>query len=44
MEPTRPLTLEAPTVVTVTGDAERLRQVVDNLLANVRAHTPRARP
>jgi two-component system OmpR family sensor kinase len=24
----------------VTGDKDRLRQVVDNLLANVRAHTP----
>jgi two-component system OmpR family sensor kinase len=24
----------------VTGDPERLRQVIDNLLANVRAHTP----
>jgi two-component system, OmpR family, sensor kinase len=40
MEPSRPLALEAPAVVTVTGDAERLRQVIDNLLANVRAHTP----
>jgi two-component system OmpR family sensor kinase len=27
-------------VVTVVGDPLRLRQVVDNLLANVRAHTP----
>jgi two-component system OmpR family sensor kinase len=26
--------------VEVVGDAARLRQVVDNLLANVRAHTP----
>ena len=40
MEPARPLALEAPAAVTVTGDAERLRQVIDNLLANVRAHTP----
>jgi two-component system OmpR family sensor kinase len=40
MEPRRPLALEAPAAVTVTGDAERLRQVIDNLLANVRAHTP----
>ncbi len=40
MEPGRPLVLECPAPVTVTGDAERLRQVVDNLLANVRAHTP----
>jgi two-component system, OmpR family, sensor kinase len=39
MEPGRPLTLTS-SPVTVTGDAERLRQVVDNLLANVRAHTP----
>jgi two-component system OmpR family sensor kinase len=39
MEPNRPLALESPTTVTVTGDQERLRQVVDNLLANVRAHT-----
>jgi len=40
MEPGRPLALECPSPVTVTGDPERLRQVVDNLLANVRAHTP----
>ena len=26
--------------VEVTGDKDRLRQVIDNLLANVRAHTP----
>ena len=29
-----------PAPVEVIGDATRLRQVVDNLLANVRAHTP----
>jgi two-component system OmpR family sensor kinase len=40
MEPERPLTLDAPEAVTVSGDGERLRQVIDNLLANVRAHTP----
>ncbi|HEY3615099.1 MAG TPA: HAMP domain-containing sensor histidine kinase [Gaiellales bacterium] len=40
MQPGRPIALEAPAVVTVTGDGERLRQVIDNLLANVRAHTP----
>ena len=28
---------------TVHGDRDRLRQVVDNLLANVRAHTPPGR-
>jgi two-component system OmpR family sensor kinase len=41
LEPDRPLAIDAPEAVVVTGDAERLRQVVDNLLANVRAHTPR---
>src|SRR5262249_28537543 len=35
LEPGRPLTLDAPAPVAVTGDGERLRQVVDNLLANV---------
>jgi two-component system, OmpR family, sensor kinase len=44
MEPERPLTLDAPEAVAVTGDGERLRQVVDNLLANVRAHTPADAP
>ena len=38
--PQWPLSLEVPEAVTVTGDPLRLRQVVDNLLANVRAHTP----
>ncbi len=36
----RELRLEAPLSVEVEGDRERLRQVIDNLLANVRAHTP----
>ena len=35
-----PVTLEAARPVEVTGDRVRLRQVFDNLLANVRAHTP----
>jgi two-component system OmpR family sensor kinase len=39
VEPSRPIDLEAEPVV-VLGDRDRLRQVVDNLLANVRAHTP----
>ena len=30
--------------VDVTGDADRLRQVVDNLLTNVRVHTPPGTP
>ncbi len=38
--PEFPVALRIAEVVTVTGDATRLRQVVDNLLANVRAHTP----
>jgi two-component system OmpR family sensor kinase len=35
-----PLELVASEPAEVIGDATRLRQVVDNLLANVRAHTP----
>ncbi|HSZ37520.1 MAG TPA: HAMP domain-containing sensor histidine kinase [Acidimicrobiales bacterium] len=35
-----PVRFWAPHPVEVTGDKDRLRQVVDNLLANVRAHTP----
>ncbi len=38
--PQWPLTFAASAPVEVVGDAGRLRQVVDNLLANVRAHTP----
>jgi two-component system OmpR family sensor kinase len=38
--PEWPLHLEADAPVTVLGDRSRLRQVFDNLLANVRAHTP----
>jgi two-component system OmpR family sensor kinase len=43
VEPSRPLRLAADEIV-VTGDRDRLRQVVDNLLANVRAHTPAGTP
>ena len=43
LDPERPLALETEPV-TVVGDRERLRQVVDNLLANVRAHTPPGTP
>jgi two-component system OmpR family sensor kinase len=35
-----PVTFEASAPVEVVGDATSLRQVMDNLLANVRAHTP----
>ena len=38
--PDWPVELQALEPVEVEGDASRLRQVVDNLLANVRAHTP----
>jgi two-component system OmpR family sensor kinase len=43
LEPDRPIALEAVPAV-VTGDRDRLRQIVDNLLANVRAHTPEGAP
>jgi two-component system OmpR family sensor kinase len=38
--PAWPVALLADRPVEVVGDASRLRQVLDNLLANVRAHTP----
>ena len=38
--PDWPVTLSAASPVEVLGDPGRLRQVLDNLLANVRAHTP----
>jgi two-component system, OmpR family, sensor kinase len=44
MDAGRSLELDAPEPVVVIGDRERLRQVVDNLLANVRAHTYAATP
>ena len=43
VEPRRPIETEiAPAVVL--GDRDRLRQIVDNLLSNVRAHTPPETP
>ena len=43
LEPGRPIELSTEEAV-VDGDHDRLRQVVDNLLANVRAHTPPSAP
>jgi two-component system OmpR family sensor kinase len=39
VDPDRPVDIDVEPI-TVLGDRDRLRQVVDNLLANVRAHTP----
>ncbi len=43
VDPDRPIDT-AIDAATVRGDRDRLRQAVDNLLANVRAHTPHASP
>jgi len=43
VEPARPIDLTAQPAV-VLGDRDRLRQVLDNLLSNVRAHTPANAP
>jgi two-component system OmpR family sensor kinase len=43
VDPERRIELHAETAVVV-GDRVRLRQIVDNLLANVRAHTPPGTP
>ena len=43
VEPDRPIELTTEPAV-VLGDRERLRQIVDNLLGNVRAHTPAGAP
>lgn len=40
IEPHRPLSIEGDATVVVRGDAMSLRQAIDNLLANARAHTP----
>jgi two-component system OmpR family sensor kinase len=42
--PDRPLSLEAPPRLVVTGDDVRLRQVAANLLANACQHTPPGSP
>ncbi|HEX7442651.1 MAG TPA: HAMP domain-containing sensor histidine kinase, partial [Acidimicrobiales bacterium] len=38
--PAWPVTFTAPRPIEVVGDATSLRQVIDNLLGNVRSHTP----
>jgi len=43
VDPERPISL-ATEPVTVLGDHDRLRQIVDNVLANTRAHTPPGTP
>jgi two-component system, OmpR family, sensor kinase len=43
LEPKRPIAL-ASEPAEVLGDRDRLRQIVDNLLGNVRAHTPPGAP
>jgi len=43
VEPNRAIDLDTEPAV-VLGDRERLRQLVDNLLSNVRAHTPAQAP
>ena len=40
VEPGRPVRLEAPDRLVVVADEPRIRQVLANLLANVREHTP----
>ena len=44
VEPDRPLARELDGTAVVMGDPIRLRQAIDNLLANVRAHTPGGTP
>jgi two-component system OmpR family sensor kinase len=43
VDPRWPIALDAQAAV-VSGDRDRLRQLVDNLLANIRAHTPAGTP
>jgi two-component system OmpR family sensor kinase len=44
LEPDRPIVGAVDGGIVVTGDEDRLRQVIGNLLANVRVHTPRSTP
>jgi two-component system OmpR family sensor kinase len=40
VEPDRPVSADVPSTLIVTADESRMRQVLANLLGNVRAHTP----
>ena len=42
--PTHPITIELPTEAFVLGDSRKIHQVVANLLANARIHTPAGTP
>jgi two-component system, OmpR family, sensor kinase len=44
IEPERRIDLDVPSMLRLAGDAGRLRQVIDNLLDNVRVHTPAGTP
>ncbi|MBO0803427.1 MAG: HAMP domain-containing histidine kinase [Nocardiopsaceae bacterium] len=44
VEQDRPVTADVPPELLVTADESRIRQVLANLLANVRAHTPPGTP
>jgi len=44
VDPERPIDLDVEGPVIVIGDGPRLRQVFDNLLTNVRTHTPPGTP
>jgi two-component system OmpR family sensor kinase len=44
VEPDRPIELDVDGPVQVIGDGARLRQVFDNLLTNIRTHTPPGTP
>ena len=44
VEPDRPIQFEAPDRLVVVADEPRIRQVLANLLANVREHTPPGTP
>lgn len=44
VEPDRPVTADVPASLVITADEPRIRQVLANLLGNVRAHTPPGTP